>query len=67
MLTGSGSESESVGSTGLWLPGSRSESEKYADPRIRIQGVKYQPKTAKNNIFLSQNPNLHYEKQVLDF
>ena len=44
-------ESESVGSTGFWLSGSRSESAKYADPRIRIQGVKYQPKTAKNNIF----------------
>jgi len=29
--------------------------QKYADPRIRIQGVKYQPKTAKKS-FLLQNP-----------
>ena len=26
--------------------------QKYADPRIRIQGVKYQPKTAKNPFLL---------------
>ena len=25
--------------------------QKYADPRIRIQGVKYQPKTAKKHFF----------------
>ena len=25
--------------------------QKYADPQIRIQGVKYQPKTAKKNLF----------------
>ena len=25
--------------------------QKYADPRIRIQGVKYQPKTAKKTLF----------------
>ena len=25
--------------------------QKYADPRIRIQGVKYRPKTAKKNFF----------------
>jgi len=30
--------------------------QKYTDPRIRIQGVKYQPKTAKK-IFLLLNPN----------
>ena len=27
------------------------ELQKYADPRIRIQGAKYQPKTAKNFFF----------------
>jgi hypothetical protein len=27
--------------------------QKYADPRIWIQGVKYQPKTAKKNTFLT--------------
>jgi len=36
--------SESVGSARFWL-------KKYADPRIRIQVVKYQPKTAKKNFF----------------
>ena len=33
--------------------------QKYADLRIRIQGAKYQPKTAKKKIY-SQNPNLNY-------
>jgi len=27
------------------------EPQKYADPRIRIQGVKYQPKTAEKKLF----------------
>jgi hypothetical protein len=36
--------------------------QKYADPRIRIQGAKYQPKTAKKK-FYSQNPNLNYLKR----
>ena len=31
--------------------------EKYEDPRIRIQGAKYQPKTGAK-IFYAQNPNL---------
>ena len=28
------------------------DQQKYADPRIRIQGVKYQPKTLKKNFLL---------------
>ena len=36
--------------------------QKYADPRIRIQGAKYQPKTAKKKIYF-QNPNLNYLKR----
>ena len=32
------------GSAIFWLPGSGSEFAKKADPRIRIQGTKYQPK-----------------------
>ena len=49
------------GSVRFWLPGS-----KYADPRIRIQGTKYQPKNAKKEVY-SQTPNLNYLKvhQVL--
>ena len=31
--------------------------QKYADPRIRIQGVKYQPKTAKK-IFFTPKPQI---------
>jgi len=31
--------------------------QKHADSRIWIQGVKYQPKTAKNNLFIHLNPN----------
>ena len=38
--------------------------QKYADPRIRIQGAKYQPKTANKNT-LSQTPNLNVGKQRL--
>ena len=37
----------------FWLPG------KYADPRIRIQGAKYQSKTAHKKIN-SKNQNLNY-------
>ena len=37
----SGSRSGSVGSAKFWLPGSVSA--KNADPRIRNQGLKYQP------------------------
>ena len=35
--------------------------QKHGDPRIRIQGVKYQPKTAKK--IYSVNPNLIFEKR----
>jgi len=31
--------------------------QKYADPRIRIQGVKYQPKTATKKTFSPLKPN----------
>ena len=33
------------------------DTQKYADPRIRIQGGKYQPKTAKKKKFLLLNTN----------
>ena len=49
----------SVGSARFWLPGSGSakicrstDPQKYADPRIRFQDVKYQPKTAKQTFLL---------------
>ena len=45
-----------VGSARFWLSGSGSA--KYTDPRIWIQGAKYQPKTAKRK-FYSQNPSLN--------
>ena len=32
--------------------------QKYADPRIRIQGVKYQPKTAKKMLLLKPKSEL---------
>ena len=38
--------------------------QKYKDPRIRIQGAKYQPKTAKK-VSYSLNPNLSYWKKRL--
>ena len=36
----------------FWLPGSGSSKQKYADPRIRIQGADYQAKTVNKNILL---------------
>ena len=49
---GSGSGSESVGSARFWLPG------KYADPRIRIQGAKYQPKNCKKKTFFTSKSKI---------
>ena len=37
--------------------------QKYADPRIRIQGVKYQPKTAKKKSFLLLKPKFELLKK----
>ena len=38
--------------------------EKYEDPRIRIQGAKYQPKTGAK-IFYAQNPNLLKKREII--
>ena len=38
--------------------------QKYADPRIRIQGAKYQPKTAKKNL-LSKPKSELFKKERL--
>ena len=51
--------SGSVGSARFWLDPDP-DLQKYVDPRIRIQGEKYQPKTATTKKFNSQNPNLNY-------
>ena len=40
--------------------------QKYADPRIRIQGVKYQPKTEKKH-FLLLNPKSKLLKKKRDY
>ena len=37
--------------------------QKYADPRIRIQGVKYQPKTAKKNFCTPKTQICPFEKK----
>ena len=39
--------------------------QKYADPRIRIQGAKYQPKTAKKKILLSKPKSELFKKERL--
>ena len=42
------------------------DSQKYADPRIRIHGVKYQPKTTKKKFFTPKPQLRTFQKKILD-
>jgi len=41
------------------------DSQKYADPRIRIQGVKYQPKTTKKTFLLLKPKSELMKKEII--
>ena len=60
-----------IGSARFWLPGSGyglPDPQKYADPRIRIQGVKYPPKTAKKTfLLLKPKSELLKKRKIIKF